>query len=83
MEVKGLKLSSSFYFADYNHFSQDLRNKSLPESKIIWRLYPLALNVQCKTVQFCETGKIVSKFIFIYYLPFLGKKLVLFDILVE
>ena len=49
MEVQGLKLSSSFYFADYNHFSQDLSNKSLPESKIIWRLYPLALNVQCKT----------------------------------
>ena len=67
MEVQGLKLSSSFYFADYNHFSQDLSNKSSPESKIIWRLYLVALNVQCITFQFCETGKIVSKFIFIYY----------------
>ena len=46
MEVQGLKLSSSFYFADYNHFSQVLSSKSLPESKIIWRLNPLALNVQ-------------------------------------
>ena len=26
-------------------------------------LSPLALNVQCKTFQFCKAGKIVSKFI--------------------
>ena len=61
--------------------SQVLSNKSLPESKIIWRLNPLALNVQCKTFQFCKAGKIVSKFIF-FTTNLLHKKLVLFDILV-
>ena len=40
MEVKGLQLSSSFYFADYDQLSQVLSNKSLPESKIISRLNP-------------------------------------------
>ena len=67
MEVQGLKLSSSFYFTDYDQLSQVLSNKSLPESKIIWRLNPLALNVQCKAFQFCKAGKIVSKLIFFYY----------------
>ena len=47
-------------------YSQVLSNKYLPESKIIWRLNPLALNVQCKTFQFFKAGKIVSKFIFYY-----------------
>ena len=37
----------------------------MPESKIIWRSNPLALNVQCKTFQFCKTRKIFSKFIFL------------------
>ena len=69
MEVKGLKLSSSF------------SNKSLPKSKIIWRLNSLALNVQCKTFQFCKAGEIVSKFNF-FTINLLHKKLVLFDILV-
>ena len=67
MEVQGLKLSSSFYFTDYDQLSQVLSNKSLPESKIIWRLNPLALNVQCKAFQFCKAGKIVSKLTFFYY----------------
>ena len=53
MEVKGLKLSTSF------------SNKSLPKSKIIWRLNSLALNVQCKTFQFFKAGEIFSKFIFL------------------
>ena len=44
-------------------WSQVLSNKSRPKSKIIWRLNPLALSVQCKTLQFCKAGKIVSKFI--------------------
>ena len=46
-------------------WSQVLSNKSRPKSKIIWRLNPLALSVQCKTFQFCKAGKIVSKFIFL------------------
>ena len=46
-------------------WSQVLSNKSRPKSKIIWRLNPLALSVQCKTLQFCKAGKIVSKFIFL------------------
>ena len=59
MEVKVLKLSSSFYFADFDQLKSSLK----PKSKIIWRLNPLALNIQCKTFQFCNAGKIVSKFI--------------------
>ena len=62
-------------------WSQVLSNKSRPKSKIIWRLSPLALSVQCKTFQFCKAGKIVSKFIF-FSTNLLHKKLVLFDILV-
>ena len=46
-------------------WSQVLSNKSRLKSKIIWRLSPLALSVQCKTFQFCKAGKIVSKFIFL------------------
>ena len=46
-------------------WSHVLSNKSRPKSKIIWRLSPLALSVQCKTFQFCKAGKIVSKFIFL------------------
>ena len=65
MEAKGLKLSSSFYFADYVQLNQVLSNKSLPKSKIIKRLNLLPLSVQCKTFQFCKAGKIVSKFIFL------------------
>ena len=45
MEVKGLKLSSSFYYADFDQLKSSLSNKSLPKSKIIRRLNPLALNV--------------------------------------
>ena len=44
-------------------------------------LNPLALNVQCKTLQFCKAGNIVSKFIF-FTTNLLHKKLVFFDILV-
>ena len=48
-------------------WSQVLSNKSLPKSKTISRLNPLALNVQCKTFRFCKAGKIVSKFIFLLF----------------
>ena len=34
IEVKGLKLSSSFYFSDYDQFKS---NKSMPKSKIFSR----------------------------------------------
>ena len=66
MEVKVLKLSSSFYFLDFDQFKLNLGDKSLPKSKIFWSLNPVALNVQCKTFQFFKAGKIVSKFIFYY-----------------
>ena len=46
-------------------WSQVLSNKSRPKSKIIWRLNPVALSVQCKTLQFCKAGNIVSKFNFL------------------
>ena len=65
MEVKGLKLSSSFYFADFDQLKSSFKQQIFAKSKIIWRLNPLALNVQCKTFQFCKAGKIVSKFIFL------------------
>ena len=70
MEVQDPKLSSSFYFADYDQLkSSFLSNKPLQESKIILILNPVALIVQCKTFQFCKAGKIVYKFIF-YRKPF-------------
>ena len=65
MEVKGLKLSSSFYYADFDQLKSSFKQQIFAKSEIIWRLNPLALNVQCKTFQFCKAGKIVSKFIFL------------------
>ena len=56
MEVKGLKLSSSFYFADFDQLKSSFKQQIFAKSKIIWRLNPLALNVQCKTFQFCKAG---------------------------
>ena len=60
--------------------SQVLSNKSLPKSKAISRLNPVALNVQCKTFQFFKREKLFLNLFFITNL--LHKKLVLFDILV-
>ena len=75
MKVKDLKLSSSFYFADYDKFKS---NKYFPILRFFRGLNALALNIQCKSFQYCKAGKIVSYIIF--YL--LYKKLVVFDILV-
>ena len=65
MEVEGLKLSSSFYFADYDQFKSIVYKKiNLCQNLRLFRgLSPLPLNIRCKTFQFCKAGKIVSKFI--------------------
>ena len=69
MEIKVSKLSSSFYFVDFDQFKLNFKRQIFAKTKTIWRLNLLVLNVQCKTFQFCKAGKIVSKFIF-YRKPF-------------
>ena len=61
MKVKGLKLSSSFYFADYDKFKS---TKYFPTLRFLRGLNALALNIQCKSFQYCKAGKIVSYIIF-------------------
>ena len=65
-------------------FRSRLSNKSLPKSNIIWRLNPLALNVQFSTsakhFSFVKRERLFRNYFFSTYL--LHKKLVMFDILV-
>ena len=76
MEGIGLKLSSSFYFADY-----DKLKSSCCQSKIISRFKSCAIKFFFKTFQFFKAGKDCFQ-IYFFTTHLLKKELVLFNILV-
>ena len=67
MEVKGLKLSSSFYFADFDQLKSSFKQQIFAKIQDYFEVKSSGLNVQCKTFRFCKAGKIVSKFIFLLF----------------
>ena len=81
MEGKGLKLSSSFYFADYVRLLSQVSATNCCQSKIISRFKSCAIEFFFKTFQFFKAGKDCFQ-IYFFTAHLLKKELVLFNILV-